>query len=158
MGKTFREFGIEPGDDMLDKLKGMMGVPIDDVEFIVQRPCKLPTRYSTPAGDRKFHMKTTYRPDQIFKFKTTEPAKKVSADGLLTVNFVFTHPSDPDSEIVLTPKDFSVKMEASIAKFASVESKPAKMKEPTKSAPLAETTKGIQETVLRRRKEALIKI
>jgi len=148
--QTFEELEIEPGPDMITQFHDAHGrYPVLEVK----KPSKLPTRYTAPGGDKRFHMKTTYRPGEAFHFVKTEPGKRSPE----AVNIVLKHPTDSDSEIVVTPKDLAKKMWVNMDTPASVEAD--MLADPLASMPEKPTYgEDVKKILEKRKREAQVSI
>ncbi|WP_419663847.1 uncharacterized protein Dvar_40760 [Desulfosarcina variabilis str. Montpellier] len=149
--KTFSELGITE-EPYVTQFKEKFGhYPTMEVKSAH----RLPTRYSTPSGEQKYHMKTTYRPGELFKVTGTEPGKRTPT----SVNIILTHPTDRDSRIVLTPKDLIAKMHINSTETLSTTERLGDLGEaaptPTPTKIISEDVKDILE---KRKKEAAISI
>ena len=151
--KTFEALGIKNEPYVLEFKKLHGEFPVMEVRL----PIRMPTRYETPDGKMKYHMKTTYRPGEKFRVVGIEPAKRAPD----AVNVVLAHPSDPGSQVVLTPADLIKKMHIDMTGGESkldgdpFDDAPWEDETPT---PKPAVSGKVKEILEKRRKEALVSI
>jgi len=156
---SFEELGItvNPYVEEYKKTKGVYPI------LTVKKSAKLPTRYKASDGKLKFHMKTIYHPNQEFRVKGTEPGKRSPE----AVNVILTHPTDPDSEIVITPADMIKKMAVIDPTSRRKIEDPFKTEEfdleakeddPLASIPQAIHSESVKNILEKRKKEAAVSI
>lgn len=158
---SFEELGItaSPYIEEYKKVKGVYPI------LAVQKATKLPTRYKASDGELKFHMKTIYHPHQEFRVKGTEPGKRSPE----AVNVILAHPTDPDSEIVITPADMIKKMAVidptsrrkvkdPFDETEEFDSEIEKEEDPLASIPKAVHSESVKSILEKRKKEAAVSI
>ncbi len=145
--KTFEELGFTEEPYVIEFREKYGKYPILEPNG----PHRLPTRYTDEGGEKKYHMKTTYRPGQKFQIIGTEPGKRKKG----SLNIVFMHPEDGDQQIVLTPKDMITKMRINTT-ATEISEKPAEVFD-MKPEEIG-VSSDVKEILQKRKKEAFVSI
>jgi hypothetical protein len=78
--------------------------------MMVKSSTRLPVRYKSKTGELAYRMSDIFRLDHRLQVLGFEPGKSVDAVGTPVLNILLRHPSARADVIVLTPKDFFMKL------------------------------------------------